>query len=144
VAGVWMGLDRPQKIKGNAQGGDLAAPAWTAFMTEVYRRRPAPPDWPQPEGIVTRDIDRSTGLLANPFFCPQEETYREYFIAGTEPLQDCTAQSPFYLGSDSTGVTPGGAPPAEGQPQSAPGRNEGNRRPRAVADTSNPFRLPPR
>src|SRR6478752_569372 len=34
VAGVWMGLDKPQKIKGNAQGGVLAAPAWTAFMRE--------------------------------------------------------------------------------------------------------------
>ena len=42
VAGVWMGFDRPQKIKANAQGGILAAPAWTAFMNEVYsanRRR---------------------------------------------------------------------------------------------------------
>src|SRR4051812_28710439 len=39
VAGVWMGMDSPQKIKANAQGGILAAPAWTAFMTEVYRRK---------------------------------------------------------------------------------------------------------
>ena len=31
VAGVSMGLDRPQKIKANAQGGVLAAPAWTAI-----------------------------------------------------------------------------------------------------------------
>ena len=37
VAGVWMGFDKPQKIKANAQGGILAAPAWTAFMNEVYR-----------------------------------------------------------------------------------------------------------
>ncbi|MFY7950004.1 MAG: penicillin-binding protein 1A, partial [Gemmatimonas sp.] len=42
VAGVWMGFDKPQKIKGNAQGGDLAAPAWASFMTEVYRRKPQP------------------------------------------------------------------------------------------------------
>jgi len=66
VAGVWMGFDRPQKIKANAQGGELAAPAYTSFMTEVYRRRPAPPDWPRPEGITTREIDLLTGELANP------------------------------------------------------------------------------
>ena len=54
VAGVWMGFDRPQKIKANAQGGVLAAPAWTAFMNEVYRRKPAPRDWPMPADIVTR------------------------------------------------------------------------------------------
>lgn len=28
VAGVWMGFDKPTKIKANAQGGELAAPAW--------------------------------------------------------------------------------------------------------------------
>ena len=52
VTGVWMGFDRPQKIQSNAQGGRLAAPAWTSFMSEIYQRRPAPPDWPRPEGIV--------------------------------------------------------------------------------------------
>ncbi|HTD59378.1 MAG TPA: PBP1A family penicillin-binding protein, partial [Gemmatimonadaceae bacterium] len=30
IAGVWIGMDRPTKIKANAQGGILAAPAWTA------------------------------------------------------------------------------------------------------------------
>src|SRR2546428_14119446 len=64
IAGVWYGLDRPQKIKDNAQGGVLAAPAWTAFMSEVYRRKPPPPDWPRPTSIVTREIDISSGLLA--------------------------------------------------------------------------------
>ena len=52
VAGVWMGLDRPQKIKNNAQGGVLAAPAWTAFMSEVYRRKPQSPDWPDRKSVV--------------------------------------------------------------------------------------------
>ena len=66
VAGVWMGFDKPQKIKANAQGGVLAAPAWTSFMNEVYRRKPAPPDWPRPDGIVMREIDPATGLLAKP------------------------------------------------------------------------------
>ncbi|MEO8623814.1 MAG: penicillin-binding transpeptidase domain-containing protein, partial [bacterium] len=86
VAGVWMGLDRPAKIKGNAQGGVLAAPAWTAFMREVYRRKPAPPDWPRPDGIVIRDIDPATGLLAGPG-C--SGSVPEYYIAGTDPTQTC-------------------------------------------------------
>ena len=41
VAGVWMGFDQPKRIKDNAQGGQLAAPAWTSFMREVYERKPA-------------------------------------------------------------------------------------------------------
>src|SRR6185436_19472320 len=83
VAGVWIGLDKPDKIKANAQGGVLAAPAWTAFMTEVYRRKPAPVDWPRPAGIVTRTVD----LLSNSQWvpgCPGIQA-TEFFIAGTEP-----------------------------------------------------------
>jgi membrane carboxypeptidase/penicillin-binding protein len=34
VTGVWMGFDKKTKIKANAQGGVLAAPAWTMMMKE--------------------------------------------------------------------------------------------------------------
>ena len=86
VAGVWMGLDKPQTIKGNAQGGILAAPAWTSFMREVYRRKPAPPDWPRPEGIVERDSRPRERQLWEPG-CGGQIT--EYFIAGTDPIATC-------------------------------------------------------
>ncbi|MBA3644966.1 MAG: PBP1A family penicillin-binding protein [Gemmatimonadaceae bacterium] len=89
VAGVWMGLDKPQKIKSNAQGGVLAAPAWTSFMTEVYRRKPSPPDWPRPVTIVTREVDARTGLLASPY-CPGNQAYTEFFVTGTQPSQECS------------------------------------------------------
>jgi penicillin-binding protein 1A len=113
VAGVWMGLDKPQKIKGNAQGGQLAAPAWTAFMREVYRRKPAPPDWPRPAGIVAREVDPVSGLLAGPGCA----SYTEYFIAGTDPIQTCMPPvNPYGVpgapGVDTSfGFPPGGRPP---------------------------------
>jgi penicillin-binding protein 1A len=107
VAGVWMGLDRPQKIKGNAQGGVLAAPAWTAFMNEVYRRKPAPPDWPRPEGIVVRQIDPVSGMLAG-VGC--SGAVSEFFIAGTDPTQPCMP-SPYGSGIDTTYGYPSGYTP---------------------------------
>jgi penicillin-binding protein 1A len=100
VAGVWMGLDKPAKIKGNAQGGQLAAPAWTAFMREVYRRKPEPPDWPRPDGIVVRDIDPATGLLAGPG-C--SGSVSEFFIAGTDPTRTCVSTRP-AAPTDTTGA----------------------------------------
>jgi penicillin-binding protein 1A len=130
VAGVWMGFDRPQKIKANAQGGELAAPAYTAFMTEVYRRKPAPPDWPRPEGITTREIDRTTGQLANPY-CPPDVVMTEYFIAGTEPVQECTTHSPFNMGQPfDTTARPGMAP---GTKPTTPAKRD---------TTTNPFKIP--
>lgn len=126
VAGVWMGFDRPQKIKSNAQGGELAAPAWQAFMTEVYRRKPAPPDWPRPDGVVTREVDARTGLLATGA-CP-DAVVTEYFVAGSEPTRTC-------LDAPGAIVNPFAIPDSASPPP----------RPRPAArDTSNPFRIPPR
>jgi penicillin-binding protein 1A len=128
VAGVWMGFDRPQKIKSNAQGGELAGPAYASFMTEMYRRRPSPPDWPRPEGITTREIDKTTGELANPY-CPVDVVITEYFLFGTEPLGECTVHSPFNMGTPfDTTVRPGSTtvrPPAK-----------------TPRDTMNPFKIP--
>ena len=93
VAGVWMGFDRPQTIEANAQGGILAAPAWTNFMSEVYRRKPVPPDWPMPADITMREIDTHTGLLYNPA-CAGALPMTEYYIPGTEPAAACTSYVP--------------------------------------------------
>jgi penicillin-binding protein 1A len=112
VAGVWMGFDRPQKIKANAQGGALAAPAWTAFMREVYRRRSPPADWPQPAGIVERVIDRSSAMLATAY-CPPELVGPEYFIIGTDPPTECPLHGPYAItpGMSSYDTTTRIAPP---------------------------------
>ena len=115
VTGVWIGFDQPQKIKANAQGGLLAAPAWTAMMKEIYDRRPIPREWTRPDGLTALDIDNTTGYKATPF-CPKEYHYIESFIPGTEPTQFCPVHSPFNLGGTNPmgGAQPG--PPGPGQP----------------------------
>ncbi|MFN8666559.1 MAG: PBP1A family penicillin-binding protein [Gemmatimonadaceae bacterium] len=124
VAGVWMGFDKPQKIMANAQGGRLAAPAYTQLMLEVYRRKPAPPDWPRPESVIMKDA------------CGPSGTYAEYFLAGTESDDGCggAAGDIFHIPADTSDKQanagrrpPGGAPVPPG---------------RAKADTANPFKIP--
>ena len=110
VAGVWMGMDRPVKIMRDAQGGRLAAPAWTTFMTEVYRRKPAPPDWPRPDGLIAREIDRTTGMLRNAY-CPIAVIATEWYVPGTEPAEECDVHSPTDTTvGDSTNFQRSGAP----------------------------------
>ncbi|MEJ7809869.1 MAG: PBP1A family penicillin-binding protein [Gemmatimonadaceae bacterium] len=141
VAGLWMGFDKPQKIQPNAQGGRLAAPAWTAFMTEVYQRRPAPPDWSRPQALTAREIDKTTGMLRNPF-CPTEVVVYEFFIPGTEPVQECDVHSPFNLGtptdtaSAAARTVPGAAPLPAGPQPARPPRD-------STRPAPNPFKLPP-
>jgi hypothetical protein len=75
----------------------------------VYRRKPAPPDWPRPIGIITKSVD----LLSNTEWAPNcpgvQQT--EVFIAGTEPTIPCNLM-PGLL-PDTSGFTtlpPVGAP----------------------------------
>src|SRR5919106_1548634 len=105
VTGVWIGFDQPRKIKANAQGGVLAAPAWSAMMREVYERRSVPSAWSRPAGLTALDVDKTTGYKATPF-CPKDVHYIESFIPGTEPGAFCPVHSPF----GSIGVLGGESP----------------------------------
>jgi penicillin-binding protein 1A len=101
VTGIWVGYDIQQRIlEHNAGGGRIVAPAWTAFMRDVYDRRPPPPDWVRPDSLITREVDWSTGYLATPF-CPQDVRHWDWFYPGTEPTQVCPVHAPF-----GTGVSP--------------------------------------
>ena len=98
VAGMWVGYDIQQRIlEHNAGGGRIVAPAWTAFMRDVYDRRPPPPDWERPDSLVTREVDWSNGYLATAF-CPQDVRHWDWFYPGTEPTQSCPVHAPFGLG----------------------------------------------
>jgi penicillin-binding protein 1A len=103
VGGLWIGMDLPQRIMDNAQGGRLAAPAWTAMMKEIYERRPTPAAWPRPEsGLVVVDVDRQTGAKFTPF-CPKDSLEVGSFLPGTEPTQFCPIHNPWGGG---TGANP--------------------------------------
>jgi penicillin-binding protein 1A len=95
---------------------------WTAFMQDVYKRKPAPPDWPRPDGIVAREIDAATGLLANSS-C-RGPILVEYFVLGTEPRLSCAEFTPSITPMSGDSLLPGGLP-------------------RGSRDTTNPFRIPP-
>lgn len=127
VAGVWMGFDKPRKIMANAQGGRLAAPAFTQLMMEVYRRKPPPPDWPRPESVVMAAACGAKGI------------YEEYFLAGTESDNGCGGISPdvFHIptAADSAALRPNSATrPAPGTLPNAKGKT--------TTDSTNPFRIP--
>ena len=84
VAGVWLGFDRPKTIAPGVAGGSLAAPIWGEMMAKYYAGRPAPTAWVPPLGLITAELDRTTGQLADAT-TPAERRYTEYFLPGTEP-----------------------------------------------------------
>jgi penicillin-binding protein 1A len=105
VGGIWIGMDKPQRIMDNAQGGRLAAPAWTAMMKEIYERRPVPRDWPRSDGLVIADVDRQTGQKYT-YFCPKDSLSVESFLPGTEPREFCRIHNLWGSGGTSNPLSP--------------------------------------
>ncbi|WP_227318519.1 peptidoglycan glycosyltransferase/peptidoglycan DD-transpeptidase MrcA [Cedecea davisae] len=95
VTSVWIGFDDHRRdlgrttasgaikdqISGYEGGAKSAQPAWDDFMKVALSGVPEEPLTPPP-GIVTVNIDRSTGQLAN-----GGNSREEYFIEGTQPTQ---------------------------------------------------------
>jgi penicillin-binding protein 1B len=83
---VWVGFDDNTPV--GLSGTRAALPIWVDFMKAALAGRPATEFPPPPEGIVSVEIDRDTGLLARSG-CPR--TRAELFVAGTEPREPCGA-----------------------------------------------------
>ena len=84
VAGVWLGFDKPRPIaEHGVAGGSLAAPVFAQMLAQAGYTHPAS-TWEVPAGLVTAELDRRTGKLADAS-TPAERRYTEYFLAGTEP-----------------------------------------------------------
>ncbi|MBU4682809.1 peptidoglycan glycosyltransferase/peptidoglycan DD-transpeptidase MrcA [Cedecea davisae] len=95
VTSVWIGFDDHRRdlgrttasgaikdqISGYEGGAKSAQPAWDDFMKVALSGVPEEPLTPPP-GIITVNIDRSTGQLAN-----GGNSREEYFIEGTQPTQ---------------------------------------------------------
>lgn len=84
VAGVWLGLDRPKPIaERGVAGGTLAAPIFGQMLAKAGYTHPTG-TWDPPPGLVTAELDRTTGRLADAA-TPAERRLTEYFLSGTEP-----------------------------------------------------------
>ncbi len=91
VAGIYVGDDHEMPI--DCSGGGAAAPLWAWFMKMALEKREAP-DFKIPEGIVKRSLCPESGLLRGPY-CP-DPVIEEYFIAGTEPAEECRLCAPAF------------------------------------------------
>lgn len=81
AASVWVGYDANNPLGRRESGGSTALPIWVDLMKGMHEgRRPADFGSP-PDGIVSRNVDEASGLLAR----PGSKGVDEYFLAGTEP-----------------------------------------------------------
>jgi len=82
VAGVWVGYDDMRPLGEHETGARAALPIWVNFMKSIDLG--PPDDFPVPDGIVARYVDKTTGLLGDE---GRPNVLLEYFKEGTEPRE---------------------------------------------------------
>lgn len=126
---VWVGFDDNREL--GLEGAKSALPIWTEFMKRAHQHRlyRNPREFEIPEGIVSVDIDPSSGQLATSA-CPLIRA--EYFIVGSQPTQACSVHGGGALQVASwEAVTP--AVPKESNGRAVPAR------PRAQVESHAPL-----
>ncbi|BAK47295.1 hypothetical protein CXIVA_13290 [Clostridium sp. SY8519] len=91
---VWSGKDGGQPIHDNIS----ASLIWKQVMQQVSRGQ-KDMDFTRPDGIVSEEICRDSGLLAIEGVC--QDTYSEYYAAGTEPSEKCNLHETAIICKDS-------------------------------------------
>jgi penicillin-binding protein 1A len=97
VAVAWVGFDQPRPLGKGETGGRSAIPVWLAAMEAAQPEEVVA--FVPPPSVSVRRIDAASGLLAPtaPPLDPETgaplpvgETLDEYFLAGTEPVDEAT------------------------------------------------------
>ena len=105
---VWGGYDNNADLPDGELYHNYHKVLWNSIMTRIHAELPAA-DFTQPENIVSALVCRKSGRLAIPGVCNADprgdQTYTEYFAAGTEPTQTCNAHVALNVCAE-TGLLP--------------------------------------
>ena len=89
TTGVWVGRDDNVELGRGETGGGTALPIWVDFMTRAHEGRDIVEFPPPPAGIDRVAIEPESGLRAR----PEQESYDEYFLAGSAPRELAPTQT---------------------------------------------------
>jgi penicillin-binding protein 1A len=84
VVGIYVGFDQPKELGPGEQGTRTAAPAFTEFMADALRDKPAA-GFRIPPGIRMARVELGSGKLAEP---GDTKAIWEAFKPGTEPSDE--------------------------------------------------------
>jgi len=139
---TWIGYDVKRSLGQGMSGAVAALPMWRGIVEDGLKHGwiQKGETFPVPPGVVFRDVDYYTGLLAGQ---GSPKVVKEAFVAGTEPAREYSArwstittlpwyqQRPFYIPKEGEKMPQKGGPPVPGAPPGAvppnpPPGGEGN------------------
>lgn len=104
VAGIWLGYDMPKPMSEKTGTDAYHLVLWRTIMEEIHKDLPNKP-FEKPEGIVTAEICKESGMLAARGLCDSDPrgnlTRTEYFVSGTVPTDSCTIHRSYQIDKNS-------------------------------------------
>ena len=105
VTCVWVGFERKKSLGVQMTGSRAALPIWAEFMEKAVplyeekvepdpEKRGAMRNFPVPAGMVSVEICKKSGGLANDYCRAAGRTVEAAFITGTEPKRTCEYHGP--------------------------------------------------
>jgi penicillin-binding protein 1A len=94
TCGVWVGMDRPERIVDRGYGARLAFPAWADFMREASAGRYAAREFPIRAELRREALCRVSGRLANDGCRTAGALYAPTLPSALVPSSPCTVHHP--------------------------------------------------
>ena len=108
TCGVWVGMDRPERIADRGYGSKLALPIWVDFIQNASAWKYIAQNFTVPGNLQTVELCRTSGALATPECKFARTTYRAQLPQNMIPRNQC----PDHTGLLASFPTSSGSNPA--------------------------------
>ena len=124
TCGVWVGMDRPERIADRGYGSKLALPIWVDFIQNASAWKYLAQNFTVPGNLQTVELCRTSGALATPECKFARTTYRAQLPQNMIPRNQCPDHTgllaSFPTSSGSNPASASYAPAADTPPRGVP------------------------
>ena len=124
TCGVWVGMDRPERIADRGYGSKLALPIWVDFIQNASAWKYIAQNFTVPGNLQTVELCRTSGALATPECKFAKTTYRAQLPQNMIPRNQCPDHTgllaSFPTSSGSNPASASYAPAADAPPRGVP------------------------
>ena len=110
TCGVWVGMDRPQRIADRAYGSKLALPIWVDFIQSASAWKYLPQNFAVPGNLQVVELCRVSGAAATPECLAAGTAYKAQLPAVMIPATYCFDHGGALAGLRTDGSTPAPSP----------------------------------
>jgi penicillin-binding protein 1A len=114
TCGVWVGMDKPQRIADRGYGSKLALPVWVDFIQSASAWKYIAQNFAIPGNLQTVDLCRTSGAIATPECKSAGSSYQAQLPKMMIPRKYCPDHGGFFAGLPTDGMDGSPAPAPTG------------------------------